>query len=92
VAASVASWSGRKSISFSDVASETVCGAGVSVRVSPGRGWGDVEGSMPCRIGCGAGLGGLQVHGNAVVRSAQSGRSELAYAGVVGAARTVTLG
>jgi hypothetical protein len=70
----------------------TVCGAGVSVRDSAGRGWGDVEDSMPCQLGCEAGLGGLPVHGNAVVRSARSGRSELVYVGVVGAARTVTLG
>jgi hypothetical protein len=63
-AASVASWFGRKTVGFRVAGGETVCGAGVSVRDSAGRGCCDVEGSMPCQLGCGVGLGELQVHWN----------------------------
>jgi hypothetical protein len=62
--ASMAHWSGRKMVVFREARGEMVGGASVLVRDSAGRGWGDVEGSMPYRLGCGAGLGGVQVHGN----------------------------
>jgi hypothetical protein len=43
---------------------KTVGRGSVSVRGSAGRGWGDVEGSMPCRCMCRARLDKVQVHEN----------------------------
>jgi hypothetical protein len=67
VAASVASWSGRKSVSFSDVAGETGRRGGASVRCSAGQGWHHDRDLMPCQRACIARPGEGGVHGNVVL-------------------------
>jgi hypothetical protein len=54
----------RSTGSFRAAGGETVCRGGVSVRRGAGRGWRDVEGSMPCRCMRRARLDEAQVHGN----------------------------
>jgi hypothetical protein len=49
VVASVASWSGRKSVGFSDVAGESGRGEGVTVHGKAGRGCQRARGTVPCR-------------------------------------------
>jgi hypothetical protein len=49
---------------FRAAGGETVRRGGVSVRRGAGRGWRDVEGSMPCRCMRRARLDEAQVHGN----------------------------
>jgi hypothetical protein len=63
--ASVASWLGRETCSFSAVAGETVRGAGGLVHRGAGRGCRRIGGSMSCRRACSARLGKACVHGNA---------------------------
>jgi hypothetical protein len=61
----VAGWFTRGSSGFREGVGETVGYWSVSVHGSAGRGWGDIEGSMPCRCVRRAELDELQVHGNA---------------------------
>jgi hypothetical protein len=63
-AVSVASRFRRGTGNFRAAGGETVCRGGVSVRRGVGRGWRDIEGSMPCRCVRRARLDEVQVHGN----------------------------
>jgi hypothetical protein len=49
---------------FRAAGGKMVCHGGVSVHCGVGRGWRDIEGSMPCRCVRRARLDEAQVHGN----------------------------
>jgi hypothetical protein len=63
-AVSVAGRFRRGTGGFKAAGGKTVCRGGVLVRRGAGRGWRDVEGSMPCRCVRRARLDEVQVHGN----------------------------
>jgi hypothetical protein len=63
-ALSVAGRFRRGTVGFRAAGGETVCHGGVSVRRGAGRGWRDVEGSMPCRCVRRARLDEAQVQRN----------------------------
>jgi hypothetical protein len=60
----VAGWFRRGTSGFRVAGGETVGRGRVLVRGSAGRGWGDIEGSMPCRCMHRERLDKAQVHGN----------------------------